>query len=192
MTRAFATAFGLIGVAELGDKSRLVGLMLVAAFRAPWPVFVGMTLGFLVLDALAVGVGAALGSFAPAAWLPRAAGALFVVLGAAAILLHEGAEEYAKGWLERRKSWGALAVSFVAIAGSEAFDRTQLACAALAAETRQPVAVLAGAMAALALLNLATVLVGERLTRTVPTKLIYRASGALFVAAGLWMLFRPS
>lgn len=187
---AALTAFLLVGVAELGDKSRLVGLLLAATFRAPWPVFWGMTAGFLLLHAPSVWLGARLGALASPAWVGRASGALFVVLGAAALTLSEKGEAAARDWLERRRHWGPFWLSAAAVAGSELLDRTQLACAALSARTGRPWAVLAGTTAALALLDAATVWLGAALAARVPMGAVYKISGALFLAAGAALLLK--
>lgn len=184
------STFALIFVAELADKSRLVGLMLVASFRRPWPVFIGMTLGFLVLDGAAVVLGARLAGLARPDWLRWAAGAAFILAGAASLGLPEDAHEQAGTRLEKWKAWGPLAVSFVAVSASEIFDRTQIACAVLAADTGRPAAVLLGAIAALALLNALTVAAGEAVLKKVPLRAVYRVSAVLFIATGVAVLFR--
>lgn len=186
----FAATFGLIFAGELADKSRIVALILVAAFRAPWPVFWGMTLGFLVLDWAAVAAGARLGAFAPPVWLAPAAGTAFILAGLASLLLPEDAPDKARAWLERGRALGPVAVSFLAVAASELLDRTQIACAALAAQSARPYVVLAGAMAALTVLNAATVVAGEALMRRIPMRAVYRASAALFIVAGAALLLK--
>lgn len=187
---AFAAAFGLIFVAELADKSRIVALMLVAAFRAPGKVFLGLTLGFLVLDWGAVVLGAQLAGWARPSWLEPAAGAAFILAGAASLLAPESSSGKAQAWLERGRAWGPVVVSFLAVAAAELLDRTQIACAALAAETGRPYAVLAGAMTALSLLNALTVAAGQTLMRLVPMRAVYVVSGLLFIGTGAWLLLR--
>lgn len=184
------STFALIFAAELADKSRLVGLMLVATFRRPWPIFVGMTLGFLALDGAAVLLGARLAAFARPEWLRWAAGAAFILAGLASLLLPEDADKKAGSLLERGRAWGPFAVSFLAVAASELFDRTQIACAVLAAETGRPAAVLAGAMGALAMLNALTVAAGRAILEKVPLRAVYRVSAVLFVATGVAVLLK--
>lgn len=188
--RAFLSVFGLVFAAELADKSRLVGLLLISAFQAPLPVFFGMTAGFLLLDGLAVWAGFSLAAHAPGPWIGRLAGGLLCALGAAALALPEASEETALRWLERRRALGAFAVSFVAICGSEFLDRTQLACAALSAQTGRPAVVLGGAMAALTVLNALTVWLGARLSARLRMRPLYRISGLIFLALGLALLLK--
>lgn len=189
MSLFFAT-FGLIFAGELADKSRIVALLLVATFRKPKQVFLGMTLGFLVLDWGAVAAGAQLAGYIKPAWIAPASGVVFVLAGLASLLLPEEAGLKAQRWLDRGQAWGPVIVSFLAVAASEILDRTQIACAALAAESGRPYVVLAGAMAALTVLNLVTVAAGEELLRRVPMKVVYKVSGWLFLAAGAVLLLR--
>lgn len=187
---AFLTAFWLIGVAELGDKSRLAGLMLASAFRAPWPVFVGMTLAYAALDGMAAAAGGALPTVVPERFVAIGAGLLFIAFGAAAIFFSEKAEASAREWLEKNRHWGPFAVSFAMIAVSEMGDRTQLATAALAGQTGRPWMVLGGCLSSLALLNAVTVWLGEALAKRVSMHLISRAAGVLFAALGVVMIWR--
>jgi Ca2+/H+ antiporter, TMEM165/GDT1 family len=181
--RVFFSAFGIVFLAELADKSRIVGLMLAATYRAPWRVFWGMTLGYVLLDGAAVAAGRFSGPYVSSSWLAFGVGLLFVAFGAAALLLPEGLEEQAKRGLGRLESWGPFAVSFIAIAASELGDRTQVASAALAAETGRPWAVFGGVIGALALLNALTVWLGPRLAAR-----LNKASAVVFIAAGLAIL----
>ena len=184
----FAASFAVVFVAELADKSRLVGLLLATAFRSRWRVFWGMTAGYALLDGAAVAAGAALGARLGGPWLARGCGALFLAFGAAAWLAPPETEDRARGLLSRFESLGPFVVSFLAIALSELGDRTQLASAALAARAASAWAVYAGVLGALALLNALTVAAGEALAARLDPRLIRRAGGALFAALGAAML----
>lgn len=110
---AFWTAFSLILVTEIADKSRVAGLLLVTTYRAPWPIFFGMTLGYALLEGLAVFLGGMIPAWVPREWISRAAGALFITIGAAAFFLGEEAAERAKSWLGKVETWGPFLVSFL-------------------------------------------------------------------------------
>lgn len=184
----FGAAFAVIFLAELADKSRIAGLLLVSVYRRPLPVFLGMTAGYALLQGLSVWLGSLLPGVLPGAWVRGAAGALFLAFGAACFLLGEEREEEARDWLRRMEAWGPFWVSCAVTAASEAADRTQLATVALTAESGAPRAVFAGAMSALTLLNAATVWLGERIARRVSAKALRRLAGAFFLAFGAAML----
>jgi putative Ca2+/H+ antiporter (TMEM165/GDT1 family) len=78
----FFTTFASIFLAELGDKTQLATLSLAAGERQRWTVFVAAALALVASTAVAVLVGEALARVVPPTYIKRAAGALFVVLGA--------------------------------------------------------------------------------------------------------------
>lgn len=186
----FWSTFTLIFVAEIADKSRVVGLLLATTYRAPWRVFWGMTLGYALLEGIAVAVGGALPGLIPTKWLEPGAGLLFIVLGVAALALGEEAEEHGRRWLAKVERWGPFVVSFLAIAVSEVADRTQIAATALAAKTGQPIIIYAGSMSALIVLNAVTVVIGDRVSKAIGIRIVHRLAGVCFVLFGVLMLVR--
>jgi len=83
--RAFASSFALIFLAELGDKTQLALIALVAATGTPWAVFVGGTLALWAVSLIGIALGATLLRRMPRAWMHRAAAALFLVFGLLAV-----------------------------------------------------------------------------------------------------------
>ena len=80
--KLFASTFGAIFLAELGDKTQLATLSLSAGNRAKWVVFAASALALVTTSAIAVLAGEGLSRAVPPLWIKRAAGALFLVLGA--------------------------------------------------------------------------------------------------------------
>ena len=79
--KIFATTFGAIFLAELGDKTQLATMALAGSRTEAWTVFLAASLALIATTALAVLVGAKLQEVIPAEWLHRGAGALFVAIG---------------------------------------------------------------------------------------------------------------
>lgn len=149
-----------------------------------------MTLAYVVLEALAVLAGGWVGTAAPERLVLMGAGVLFLGFGGAALYWAEEAAEGARDWLEKARRWGPFAVSFAATGAAEMGDRTQLACAALAAQSASPWTVYVGAVAALTLLNLATVFLGGAISERFDAAKLQKAGGAVFIVAGLALLIR--
>ena len=84
--------------------------------------------------------------------------------------------------------WRILASTFALIFVAELGDKTQLAAMAMAADSKAPVAVFAGAILALAIVTLIGVAIGGTLTRFIPAEWIKRGAGVLFIAVGAFML----
>ena len=84
--KVFATTFTAVFVAELGDKTQLATMGLAAGTQSRFAVFLGASLALVLASALGVVAGAAVTRVIPPVWLARAAGALFIVLGALSIV----------------------------------------------------------------------------------------------------------
>ena len=81
--KLFASTFGVIFLAELGDKTQLATFGVAAGNRgAHWAVFLGSAAALVATSAIAVLAGSALGGVIPEKWLARAGGVAFVALGA--------------------------------------------------------------------------------------------------------------
>jgi putative Ca2+/H+ antiporter (TMEM165/GDT1 family) len=76
------TTMGLLFISELGDKTQLAVLTLVARHKEPWPIFIGASLGLVLVTAVAVVVGQGIGQVVPEETMRRIAAVLFVIMGA--------------------------------------------------------------------------------------------------------------
>jgi putative Ca2+/H+ antiporter (TMEM165/GDT1 family) len=79
--KTLASTFGLIFVAELGDKTQLATLSVASSGGSRWPIFIGSALALVTSSALAVLLGESFARVFPPALLRRLAGAAFVVMG---------------------------------------------------------------------------------------------------------------
>jgi Ca2+/H+ antiporter, TMEM165/GDT1 family len=184
------TTFAVIFLAELPDKTLLASLVLGTRYR-PVPLLIGIAAGFAVHVVLAVAAGGLLGLL-PHRTLAIVTAVLFLV---GAVLLVRGhrptgdAAEAAETGEARRRSerfgpaaWTGFAVILVAEFG----DLTQVVIANLEARYHDPVAVGAGALAALCAVTAIAVIGGKALLRLVPVRLVTGAAAACMLAlAGL-------
>ena len=84
MLRAVLSAFSLVFLAELGDKTQVAVFSLAAESGSPWGVFIGAGAALLVSTALAVALAVAVHRVLPDAWahgIRVAAGGLFILFG---------------------------------------------------------------------------------------------------------------
>lgn len=79
--KTFLTTFGLIFLAEMGDKTQLATITLVAKTREPWAVFLGSALALAAVSAIGVAVGSVLGNYINPEYLQKIAAVGFIVLG---------------------------------------------------------------------------------------------------------------
>ena len=170
------TTFGLILLAELGDKSQLVCMTLAARYRYA-PVLAGAIAAFLVLNTLAVLFGAGLAQWLPERVLAGIVALLFGAYGVIALRNSRAEEDQA---VPEKGGHSIFASTFVLLVFAEMGDKTQIAVAAMAG-TWPPVPVWAGATLALIATSALGSLVGCKLLRLMPIYRLHQASGLFFL-----------
>ena len=84
--RVFLTTFGVIFLAEMGDKTQLAAMTMAAQTKRPWAVFLGASVALAAVSALGVLVGSVIGDYVPLVWVKRVAAALFILIGVLMLL----------------------------------------------------------------------------------------------------------
>lgn len=79
--RVLLTTFGVIFLAEMGDKTQLAAMTMAAQSKRPWAVFIGSALALTAVSAIGVVVGSVVGNYIPLIWIKRAAAVAFIVIG---------------------------------------------------------------------------------------------------------------
>lgn len=79
--RVFLTTFGVIFLAEMGDKTQLAAMTMAAQSKRPWAVFIGSALALTAVSAIGVVIGSVVGNYIPLIWIKRAAAVAFIVIG---------------------------------------------------------------------------------------------------------------
>ena len=79
--RVMLTTFGIVFLAEMGDKTQLAAMTMATQKKRPWEVFIGASLALVLVSAIGVIVGSLLSQYLPLEWIKRAAGAAFVIIG---------------------------------------------------------------------------------------------------------------
>jgi Ca2+/H+ antiporter, TMEM165/GDT1 family len=182
-TTVFLTTFGIIFLAELGDKTQLTAMALAA--RYPWKkVFIGIALAFALLNFGAVLLGKALFALFPIFWTKLASAGLFFYFGVTT-LLHSGADDDA----HKVTASGAIRTAFLMILLAELGDKTQLVTLSLAAQYDAPVMVFCASTLALWLVSLLGIFLGKQLIRYFPIRYIHRTAGVLFLVFGAVLLY---
>jgi Ca2+/H+ antiporter, TMEM165/GDT1 family len=180
-----ASTFGLIFIAELPDKTSLASLVLATHYPLRQVVF-GAWLAFLVQTLVAVAAGSVL-QLLPSEPVRLASGVGFLVFAVIAarrdLAQEERAEEQQTTAVgHARPPWMAC---FLVVFAAEWGDITQLATAALVAQTGQPIPVALGAILALWSVTVLAGVAGARLGRYLPPGLVKWASVVLFVVVGI-------
>ena len=79
--RVLLTTFGIIFLAEMGDKTQIAAMTMAAEKKRPWEVFIGASLALVAVSAIGVIVGSVLSQYLPLDWIKRVAGAAFIIIG---------------------------------------------------------------------------------------------------------------
>jgi putative Ca2+/H+ antiporter (TMEM165/GDT1 family) len=179
------STFTLIALAEIGDKSQLVCMTLAARHRH-WPVILGATAAFILLNTLAVLFGAGV-----AMWVPErvAAGIVAVLFGAFGIhTLFKQNDGESKDVTEK-SGHGIFLTTLTLIFVAEFGDKTQIAVAGLAGGFN-PVPVWLGATAALVIVSVLGVWAGRTVLQRLPLLWLHRISGGVFLLFALLAAWR--
>ena len=84
--RVLLTTFGIIFLAEMGDKTQLAAMTMSAQTKKPWAVFIGASLALTAVSLIGVLVGGVVGQYIPLEWVKRVAAALFILIGVLMLL----------------------------------------------------------------------------------------------------------
>lgn len=79
--RVLLTTFGVIFLAEMGDKTQLAAMTMSAQTKKPWAVFIGASLALAAVSAVGVLVGGVIGEYVPLVWVKRVAATAFILVG---------------------------------------------------------------------------------------------------------------
>ena len=176
---SFTSAFILVGISELGDRTQIATFSLTAKYGKPLHIFAGAMLGFLLADGLAALVGNVLLELVPALYLRGASGLVFIAFGILDLKKRDDDESEVKA---RRNP---LLASFYMILISEMGDKTQLTTALLVAELDSALGVLLGVLVAMALLSVIAIVIGARLRKILPMRTLKNVSASLFIGLGV-------
>jgi len=182
---AFLISTGLVALAEIGDKTMLLALLLAARFRAPAPILAGIFAATIANHALAASVGAAAGAFLEGPWMRWVLGVGFLVFAAWALIPDKMDEDEEPRTRTGGSVFMATTIAFFLV---EMGDKTQVATAALAARFENIAVVAAGTTLGMMLANGPAVLIGEAAAGRLPLKAIRIAAASAFAAVGVWIL----
>lgn len=180
MLEAFLVSIGLVAVAEIGDKTQLLALVLTLRFRRHWPVILGILFATLANHALAAAAGAWVSGLIGERLLRWILGLSFLAMAAWALIPDKLGDEGSRG--ARLGAFAATLISFFLV---EMGDKTQIATVALAARYASVAAVVAGTTLGMMLANVPVVLFGEALLRRLPLARVRWVAAALFAVFGV-------
>ncbi|MBN3005716.1 TMEM165/GDT1 family protein [Chromobacterium alkanivorans] len=184
---AFLISTGIVALAEIGDKTQLLALMLAGRYRKPVPIVLGIFVATLLNHFAAAAVGHWLMSKIGPDLMRWGLGLSFLAM-AGWMLIPDKLDEDSR-LMERFGVFGTTCIAFFI---AEMGDKTQLATVALSA--RFPDALLqvvAGTTLGMMLANVPAVLLGEVAAKKLPQKLVHTIAALLFAGLGVVTLLTP-
>lgn len=182
---SFLVSISTVAIAEVGDRTQLLSLMLAAHYRKPWAILAGVLCATLASHAAAGIVGVRLGHFLTPNVLDAVVGVSMI--GMALWTLKPDSLDESGAGVRRTSAFIATVVSiFIAEIG----DKTQIATVALAAAYSNLAAVVAGTTAGMVLANAPVVFLGKAFSERLPLKAIHYVASALFLVLGVVFLVR--
>ena len=181
---AFLVSTGLVSLAEVGDKTQLLSLVLAARFRKPWPIVAGIFAATLLNHSLAGAFGAWITGMMGPTTLTRLLGASFLLMAAWILVPDEIDEE---GTAQRAVGgvfWTTTVLFFLAEIG----DKTQVATVVLAARYEALVQVILGTTLGMLVANVPVVMFGEAIARRLPVAIVRKVTAAAFAVLGVGVL----
>lgn len=180
---ALLVSTGLVALAEIGDKTQLLALVLAARYRKPVPIIAGILLATLLNHTLAGALGAWLASLVQPSTLRWIVGLSFVAMAIWTLIPDKYEEQDASP-----PRFGVFATTLLAFFVLEMGDKTQIATVALAAKYSSLAAVVAGTTLGMLLANVPAVLLGEVAARKLPMRIVHGIAAGIFLVLGMFVL----
>lgn len=180
---AVLTSVVVVAIAEIGDKTQLLAILLATRFRKPVPIIAGILVATLANHFLAALVGSKVAMLFDGVWFRYLVAASFIGM-AIWTLIPDKIDPSEAG----PSRFGAFLTTCSAFFLVEMGDKTQIATIALGAQFHDVVAVAAGTTLGMMLANVPAVLFGNEITKRVPLRIVRLVAAALFLIIGLWVL----
>ena len=168
----------IVGLAEFGDKTQILILLISTKVEKRLQLLLGIILAFLITDGIAILLGTWVTGIIPMLYLKIISGIIFIIIGIFILVMKEQEIE------SKYKFKNPLVLGFVIIMISEWGDKTQIA-AGLFATQYNGYLVLLGVMIALTLLSLMAIYLGKYISTKIESKTISVIAGILFIIIGI-------
>lgn len=180
---ALFTSTAVVALAEIGDKTQLLAILLATRFNRPMPIILGILVATLANHALAAFLGAQAAAFLDSPIFRYAIGLSFVAMAAWTLIPDKFDDDEAP-----KPRFGAFLTTLVAFFLVEMGDKTQVATVALGAQYQSVVMVTLGTTLGMMIANVPAIFLGHELLKRVNLNTVRRIAATLFLAIGIWVL----
>ena len=180
---ALLTSTAIVALAEMGDKTQLLAIVLATRFRAPLPIILGIFLATIANHFLAALVGSQAAAFLDGVWFRYAVAASFIAMAIWTLIPDKFEDEG-----DKPARFGAFLTTLIAFFLVEMGDKTQIATIALGARFHEVVPVTMGTTLGMMMANAPAVYLGNELVKRIPLRIVHMIAAALFLIIGVWLL----
>ena len=180
---ALLTSTAIVALAEIGDKTQLLAIILATRFRRPMPIILGILVATLANHALSALLGASAAAFLDSSVFRYAIALSFIAMAAWTLIPDKFDDDDAP-----RDRSGAFLTTLVVFSLVEMGDKTQVATIALGAQYQDVWTVTAGTTIGMMIANVPAIFLGHALLKRIDLDKIRIAAAALFLIIGLWVL----
>ena len=182
---AFAVSTGVVALGEMGDKTQLLALLLVARWRQPWTIAAGILVATLANHAGAAALGTLVTRWLSPEVMRWILGISFIAVALWMLKPDDAGEEVEGAGTGR---WGVFGLTVIAFFLAEMGDKTQIATVMLAARFDAPLVVTAGTTLGMMLANAPALWLGDALLKRVPIAWVHRVAAVVFLGLGVAVL----
>lgn len=183
MLDAFGASGLVVAIAEIGDKTQLLAIVLAATYRRPVPIILGILAATLANHAAAAAAGYFLAELLNGTAFRIIVGVAFLAMAGWALI-----PDKADDALAPRGGASVFVATLIAFFLVEIGDKTQIATSLLAARYHDIAIVTLGTTAGMMIANVPAVIFGEAITRVVPLSAVRSIAAVAFAALGIWVL----
>lgn len=178
----FLTSTAVVALAEIGDKTQLLAILLATRFGKPLPIVSGIFAATIANHFLAALLGAQAAAFLDGQWFRTAIGLSFIAMAVWTLVPDRLDDDEGTTHTFAR---GAFMTTLVAFFLVEMGDKTQIATVAMAARFDAFLPVVLGTTLGMMVANVPAVLLGDRIAHRLPVRAIHATAAAIFVALAI-------
>lgn len=180
---AFLTSTAVVTLAEIGDKTQLLAIVLAARFQKPLVIIAGIFAATVANHFLAALVGAQVANLLEGDWFRYLIAASFIAMAAWTLIPDKLEEDE-----QKPQRFGAFLATLIAFFLVEMGDKTQIATVALGARFHDVIPVTMGTTLGMMLANVPAVFLGHEVLKRVPLNTVRMVAAALFLVIGVWIV----
>ena len=178
----------VVAIAEIGDKTQLLAIILATRFKKPVPIILGILVATLANHALAATAGYWVADLLSGQWFKWAIAVSFIAMAAWALIPDKADDEDGS----KAGRYGVFLTTTIAFFLVEMGDKTQIATVALGAKFHSIFWVAAGTTLGMMIANIPAVYLGEAATKIVPLNYVRIGAALIFLALGIWAVVEAS